>query len=136
MERREGTIVRPTDIAPSERGGGVRSILLIGSAAGAKNLLNGITEIDPGAAVPLHFHNCEESVVVLQGAAVATIGDEEYLLAPNDTSWIPPGIHHFFRNPSPTDMLRIFWTYASIDATRTIVATGETHRIDKEHGLE
>jgi putative monooxygenase len=30
--------------------------------------------------------------------------------------------------------MRIFWTYASIDATRTIVATGVTTRIDEEHG--
>jgi putative monooxygenase len=28
----------------------------------------------------------------------------------------------------------IFWTYASVDATRTIVATGVTTRIDEEHG--
>lgn len=98
-------------------------------------MLNGITEIEPGAAIPLHFHNCEESVMVLDGAAIATIGGKEYSLAPNDTSWIPAGVHHFFRNPSTSALLRIFWTYASIDATRTIVTTGETHRIDEEHGL-
>jgi hypothetical protein len=28
--------------------------------------------------------------------------------------------------------MAIFWTYASIDATRTIVATGVTTRIDEE----
>ena len=130
---RDGCIFRPANMVPRERGGGARSIPLVRPAAGATSLLNGITEIDPGAAIPLHFHNCEESVLVLEGSAIATIGGNEYLLAPDDTSWIPAGVHHFFRNPSITEKLRIFWTYASIDATRTIVATGETHRIDEEH---
>ena len=30
--------------------------------------------------------------------------------------------------------LHIFWTYASVDADRTIVAAGVTTRIDDEHG--
>jgi hypothetical protein len=29
--------------------------------------------------------------------------------------------------------MRILWTYASVDADRTIIATGETRRIDDEH---
>jgi hypothetical protein len=29
--------------------------------------------------------------------------------------------------------MSMFWTYASIDANRTIVATGVTTRIDAEH---
>jgi hypothetical protein len=29
--------------------------------------------------------------------------------------------------------MRILWTYASIDATRTIVETGVTTRVDAEH---
>jgi putative monooxygenase len=29
--------------------------------------------------------------------------------------------------------MRILWTYGSVDATRTIVATGVTTRIDAEH---
>jgi len=29
--------------------------------------------------------------------------------------------------------MRIFWTYASAGATRTMVETGETHLIDAEH---
>jgi putative monooxygenase len=27
-----------------------------------------------------------------------------------------------------------FWTYATVDATRTMLATGETKTIDAEHG--
>jgi putative monooxygenase len=41
-------------------------------------------------------------------------------------------VQHFFRNTSATEPMSIFWTYASIDANRTIVATGVTTRIDQE----
>jgi len=40
---------------------------------------------------------------------------------------------HQFKNSSDQDTLRIFWTYASCSATRTMVETGETHSIDSEH---
>lgn len=96
-------------------------------------MLNGITVLEPGAAVPLHIHNCEESVLVLSGRGFAHIDGDEHAVGPNDATWIPAGVPHFFRNPSATEPLAIFWTYASIDATRTILATGVTTRIDQEH---
>ena len=50
-----------------------------------------------------------------------------------DVTWIPPELPHQFKNSSDQDTLRIFWTYASSSATRTMVETGETHSIDSEH---
>jgi len=70
--------------------------------------------------------------VVLSGSGVAHIDGIDYPVSPNDTSWIPAGIPHCFRNMSDSEEMAIFWTYASIDATRTIVATGVTTRIDEE----
>ena len=75
----------------------------------------------------------EESVLVLSGRGCAHIDGSEHTVAPSDVTWIPAGIPHCFRNISATEPLAIFWTYASIDATRTIVATGVTTRIDQEH---
>ncbi len=54
-------------------------------------------------------------------------------LEARDTTWIPAEVPHFFRNISDNEPMSILWTYASIDATRTIVATGVTTRIDEEH---
>lgn len=90
--------------------------------------------MDPGAAVPLHFYNCEESVLVLSGVGRVHIDGVETDVNPGITTWIPTGVPHFFRNVSSTEAMSIFWTYASVDATRTIVATGVTTRIDEEHG--
>lgn len=127
-------ILRPSERPVKDRGGGIRTTPLVTAGIGSRQMLNGITTLDPGAAVPLHIHNCEESVLVISGTARAHIDGVETDVRPGDTSWIPAGVPHFFRNVSETEPMSIFWTYASIDATRTIVATGVTTRIDEEHG--
>jgi putative monooxygenase len=127
-------ILRPGEIPARGRGGGARTIPLVTRAVGAESFLNGITIFDPGAGVPLHTHNCPESVVILDGSAIAEIDGEEHALARYDTTYVRAGIPHRFRNASDTEPMRILWTYASVDATRTIVATGVTNRVDAEHG--
>jgi quercetin dioxygenase-like cupin family protein len=128
-------VLRPREIAPRERGGGARTYPLVNARIGSQRTLSGITEFEPGAAIALHFHNCEETVMVLEGEAVAEIAGVEHALGATDTTWIPAGVHHRFRNASATARMRIYFTYASIDANRTIVATGVTTRIDEEHGV-
>lgn len=133
-DERSAAILRPTEITPRARVGGARTLPMVSQGVGARDFLNGITAFPAGAAIPEHFHNCDESVMILQGSAVAHIDGEQYPVGVGDTSFIPAGIPHFFQNASETDELHIFWTYASVDADRTIVATGVTTRIDEEHG--
>ena len=128
-----GAILRPADLPVADRGGGARTVALVTPRTGSRQMLNGITTIGPGAAIPLHYHNCEESVLVLEGEAIATVDGVEHALRADDLSWIPAGVPHFFRNPSASATLRIFWTYASPTATRTLVATGETRPVAAEH---
>ncbi|WP_174286249.1 cupin domain-containing protein [Sphingomonas bacterium] len=127
-------VLQLDSIDPKDRGGGVRTFPLVRAGIGATDFINGITEFDPDCAVPLHYHNCDESVVLLEGQAVATIADVQYDVHPGDTTFIPAGVPHFFKNASETARMRILWVYASTDADRTIVATGDTRRIDEEHG--
>jgi putative monooxygenase len=129
-----GAILRPSEIIPSERGGGARTTPLVTRRIGSTGLINGITTFEGGAQIPLHKHNCEESVMVLVGNAIGVIDGVEHALRPLDTTWIPAGVPHFFRNASNTEAMSIFWTYASVDATRTNIATGDTRTIDAEHG--
>ena len=121
-------ILHPHQIPVVDRGGGARTIPLVCCEIGAQGLLNGITELDPGAGIPLHYHNCEETVLVIEGQATFEVDGREYELTALDTTWVPPEMHHRFVNRSQA-RVRIFWTYSSVDATRTIVATGETFRI-------
>lgn len=130
---RSAAILDPNALPAKNRGGGIRTVPLVTSRIGSTSLLNGVTTLDPGAAVPLHYHNCEESVLVLSGSARVYIDGVETDVKPGFTTWIPTGVPHFFRNTSATEPLSIFWTYASIDANRTSVATGVTTRIDEEH---
>ena len=127
-------VLDPASLSFRERGAGVATVHLATARRGATRILNGITRIAPGAAVPEHFHNCEESVIVLAGHAIAHVGGAAFALTEHCTTLIPAGVPHFLANPSSDEPVLIFWTYASVDATRTIVATGRTTRIDEELG--
>lgn len=124
----EHAILHPHLIPAVDRGGGARTIPLVCTEIGARGFLNGITEFDPGAGILLHYHNCEETVLVIEGQATFEVDGREYQLQALDTTWVPAGMHHRFVNRSNTRM-RIFWTYSSVDATRTVVATDETFKI-------
>ena len=128
----EAALLRPAELPVRDRGNGIATTPLVTSSRGARAMLTGITVIPPGASVPLHFHNCEETVIVLSGTGTVQVDGVERPVRPHDTSWIPAGLHHCFRNVDGTEPLAIYWAYASIDATRTIVATGVTVRIDEE----
>ena len=132
MSEPQGRILRPSEIKPHERGGGARTIPLVTRGIGSTSMLNGITEFGPNAAIALHTHNCEESVMVLEGEAIVEIDGVQHRMSATDTTWVPAEVPHRFINASATDRMRIFWTYASVNATRTIVATGETRSVDSE----
>ena len=131
---RSAAILRPSDRPTIDRGNGARTTPLVTRGCGSTSVMNGITEFDTGAAIKLHKHNCEESVMILDGDAIAEIDGTRHELRAGDTTWIPAEVPHRFLNASDTAKMRIFWTYASVDATRTIVETGETHAVDAEHG--
>lgn len=65
-------VIRPADQPVADRGGGNRTIPLVMPGVGARHLINGIS------AIGEHFHDCEESVIVLEGQGVAVIGGTEH----------------------------------------------------------
>ena len=121
-----GAILREAERPVIARGGGASTVQMTTPECGAGAMLNGFTDIPPGGAIPLHFHDCEESVLVVSGRAEVEIDGTRAAAAAGDVTWLAAGVPHRFVNPSVTEPLRIFWTYASASATRTIVATGET----------
>jgi len=125
-------ILRPSQQPVVQRGGGVTTIPLVSRACGSTGLINGITIFPPGGSIALHWHNCEESVMVLAGRATVEIDGTLHDMGPGDTTWVPAGVPHRFLNASETEEMRILWTYARVDATRTSAATGETRSIDAE----
>lgn len=126
-------LLHPADIQPHERGGGARTTPLVTAGMGASAFITGYTEFAGGARIPFHFHNCEESVMLVEGHAIFDIDGEAFDLQPQDVTFIPAGVPHRFRNASDTETMKILWIYGSPDATRTLVETGETRPIAAEH---
>lgn len=126
-------ILRPSEIKSYERGGGASTIPLVTASTGSTGMMNGITSFAPGAAIPFHSHNCEESVLLLEGEAALDFEGESILLQPLDITWVPAEVAHRFRNLSANRPMKIFWTYAHTDATRTLLDSGETNFVSAEH---
>ena len=120
-------VLRLGEVAAVDRGGGIRTIHL----ARAATFTTGITELAPGASVPLHWHDCEESVTVLDGEAVFEDEDGAQALDAGDTTLVPAHAPHRFTNAGE-ETLRILWIYGSAAPTRTIAATGETYAVGDE----
>jgi quercetin dioxygenase-like cupin family protein len=133
FEKSGAALLRPADLPVYDRGGGARTTPLVTRDAGSTSFITGLTEFDPGVAIPFHRHNCQESVMLLEGEAMLDIDGEEKLLAVHDTTFIPPDVPHRFRNLSATKSMKILWIYESLAATRTLEASGVTNAVALEH---
>ena len=133
MTKQKSAILREAELPRISRAGGATTTQLVTPACGAGAFLSGFTDIPPGAAIPLHYHNCEEAVLVVHGEATVEVDGKQFAAKAGDVVWQPENVPHRFLNPSDTEPLRIYWTYASVKATRTMVETGETGPILAEH---
>lgn len=133
-DTRKAAVLRPSEMKSHDRGGGAATIPLVGPSVGAQSFINGITSFGPGTKIPFHSHNCEESVMLLEGDAMLDIdGQESVRLQPQDITWLPPNLSHRFRNLSDTAPMKILWIYARADATRTLTDSGATNFVSAEH---
>lgn len=119
-------VIRAGQVERFDRGAGVVTLPYVGRWNAERNrVTTGITVFAPGTAIPLHTHNVEESVLVLEGEAAAVVGQDSFELEAGDATWVPAGVPHRFANRGQGPM-RIYWVYGGREVTRTIVATGET----------
>ncbi len=130
----QAALLKPEALPCYERGGGASTTPLVTRAPGTGGFITGYTSFSAGAEIPFHSHNCEESVVLMEGRAALDIDGREYELEPHDATYIPAGIPHRFRNLSRTEPMKLLWIYADAHATRTNTATGATSPVSAEHG--
>ena len=121
----EAKIIRITQVKSIDRGPGVKGIPLVTREMGAQHISTGITEFEDGAEIALHYHNCEEQIVIIEGNAIAEINGVYHSLSTFDSTFVPAETPHRFMNRSGR-IMKFLWIYGSADVKRTLVATGET----------
>jgi quercetin dioxygenase-like cupin family protein len=120
------TIIRTADVAVIDRGSGIRTTPLVTRATAADaRIVTGISSYPRGEGAPLHTHNCDEQVTLLEGAGEVEVDGTATALEPYDTTYIRAGVVHAFRNTGAEPMV-ILWIYTSAHVTRTFADTGET----------
>ena len=94
-------ILHYTDVEAKDAEGGSRKLKvrwLITKETGAKNFAMRLFEMDAGGNSPLHTHNWEHEVFILEGEGVVVGGKEEKKFKAGDAIFIPPNEKHQLRS--------------------------------------
>ena len=64
----------------------------------------------PGGVIPLHYHDCEESLTFLSGEVEVTLGEEIHRVGADTTVFVPEGALHGVRNVGdvPVRLIAVF----------------------------
>jgi quercetin dioxygenase-like cupin family protein len=116
-------VIRFNNWASQGRSPLTRGQRLVTYETGAEQISSGITRFEPGAKIPLHYHNVEEQVTIIEGEAVAIIDGERVELRAYDTTYVPAGTPHHFMNESSAPMA-ILYIYPAPYVERHLVETG------------
>lgn len=130
----EMTVVHANDVKVLDRGGGVSSVPLITRHSDPSALITtGMSTYPVGSGAPMHVHNCDEQVTLLEGIGEVEIEGVVTPLVPYDSTYITAGLKHAFRNTGDAPMT-ILWIYPTQSVTRTLLETGETveHLSDRD----
>ena len=113
-------LIRNDSVSHIERAPGVTVSAMVGEEEGATQISSGITTFAPGCSNTTHYHNAEESVIVIQGQGTMIISGEEHQVKLHDAAFITPGTHHRIINTGDQPF-KIAWSYATIHVSRTLV---------------
>jgi quercetin dioxygenase-like cupin family protein len=106
------------ELAPTAPG--LRVSFPLHSATGTASTATVLFELDPGAELYVHTDSAEELLIVVQGTAEASVGDEVGRLERHQVALVPPMAPHGLRNIGD-DVLRVLGTFSA----STVVSTFE-----------
>jgi len=93
---------------------------LFKGSLGSVGICGGYGRFQPGASLPCHFHEYDESITIVEGTALCLVQGNGYKVSGYDTAFVPVGKPHRFINESEADMAMI-WVYAGSEPERTLV---------------
>lgn len=121
----EPSILKVDQIAVIERGSGIKTWpLVVHTVLPHAHFTTGMSVYPVGQGAPMHKHNCDEQVTLLEGVGEVEVNGKVTPLVPYDSTYIPAGHYHCFRNKGSAPM-RILWVYDSMKVTRTFASDGE-----------
>lgn len=120
LESNPETIVRHDSATTYELSEGAFFCDLFARRFGSNGICGGYGRFLPGASLPCHIHDFDESITIVKGAATCLVQGKEYELSGCDTAFIPRGHPHRFINRSKSEMGMI-WVYARDEPDRRIV---------------
>lgn|SRR5262245_24984505 len=86
---------------------GVRHQTLASCSDGLDRLELWMQTLEPGAETPVHYHECEEVVVILKGSGRARLTGTAVDFGPGTTLVIPPRVVHQLVNVGGEEMFAI-----------------------------
>jgi quercetin dioxygenase-like cupin family protein len=78
-----------------------------------------LLEVGAGCRLPRHTDSAEETIVVVDGRALVTVGDQEAVVPAGGVALVPECVPHEVRNGSSGQPLRFVAVYAATDVVTT-----------------
>ena len=93
---------------------------LFNADMGSRGICGGLGVFEPGARLPCHRHEFDESITIVQGTATCVVEGRRYELSGNATALVPKGRCHYFINLTLEPMAMI-WVYAGDRPDRIVM---------------
>jgi quercetin dioxygenase-like cupin family protein len=99
---------------------------LYNAELGTRGICGGYGRFEPGARLPCHRHQFDESITIVQGIATCVVEGRRHELAGFATALVPQGRCHYFINLTLEPMAMI-WVYAGDMPDRIVVGEHFCH---------
>jgi quercetin dioxygenase-like cupin family protein len=105
---------------------------LFNADLGSQGICGGYGVFEPGARLPCHRHEFDESITIVQGSATCVVEGRRHELSGNATALVPQGLCHYFINLTLAAMVMV-WVYAGDKPDRIVMDESYCHPEKSKH---